>query len=151
GLGAEDPSLSMPALAGQGQDDISVSTIQVLPDGNVAGASITAAAAADVPATSPTRWVENQVPTTLWSGPRGDAAAFTDLPAKTFLRVDGPKDGDRLPIYYFGDGLLRRPGNGWVEASTVASIDAPAPGQVPGVDAAASQPLPVWVQAHQTT
>jgi hypothetical protein len=98
-----------------------------------------------------TRWVTNAAPTTLWSGPNQAAAPFTDLPARSFLRADGSEDGKRMAVYYVGDGLLRRAGNGWVDISTVATVDAPAPGQVPAVDADAKQPLPVVVQAHRST
>ena len=76
---------------------------------------------------------------------------FTDAPAGSFLRVAGSQDGDRLPVHYLGDGLLRQPGDVWVDVSAVESVDAPAPGQVPAVDADARQPLPVWVQAHTAT
>jgi hypothetical protein len=89
--------------------------------------------------------------TTLWSSARTDAASFTEAPAGSFLRVDGPQDGGRLPVYYVGDGLLRRPGDVWVDATGVEVVDAPAPGQVSAVDADAKQPLPVWVQAHKST
>ena len=95
------------------------------------------------------RWVTNPRASMLWSSSLGDAAAFTDLPANSFLRVQGPAEAGRLPVYYYGDGLLRRPGDAWIDAGAVEVVDAPAPGQVPGVDAVASQPLPNWVQAHR--
>lgn len=145
----EDPALSMPAL--NGQSDVSVSSVQVLPSGNVPATPMTIAPSPDVISTSRTRWVQNQDQATLWSGPNVGDAAFTELPARSYLRVDGPSTAGRLPVYYVGDGLLRRAGNGWVDAAMVKSVDAPAPGQVAAVDADASQPLPVWVQAHRAT
>jgi hypothetical protein len=54
-------------------------------------------------------------------------------------------------VYYVGDGLLRMPGQGWVDADSVQTVDAPPPGEVPAVDADARTPLPVWVQAHKAT
>jgi hypothetical protein len=100
--------------------------------------------------TSPrVRWVSNPRASMLWSSSRGDAAAFTDLPEHSFMRVQGPPDAGRLPVYYAGDGLLRRPGNGWIDAGAVEVVEAPAPGQVPGIDALANEPLPAWVQAHR--
>jgi hypothetical protein len=56
-----------------------------------------------------------------------------------------------VPVYNDGDGLMRQPGDGWVNAESAGSVDAPAPGQVPGVDADARNPLPVWVQVHTAT
>src|SRR5262249_49090408 len=35
--------------------------------------------------------------------------------------------------------------------TAVETVDAPPPGEVPAVDAYASQPLDVWVQAHRAT
>jgi hypothetical protein len=101
--------------------------------------------------TTLTRWVNNTEPTTLWSGPNPDAAAFTDVPSDSYFRVTGPDQNRRLPVYYVGDGLLRQAGNGWVASDAVMSVDAPPPGQVSAVDADARQPLPVWVQAHRAT
>jgi hypothetical protein len=95
--------------------------------------------------------VKNSASTTLWSGSNSDATAFTDIPADSFFRVTGPEQAQRLPVYYVGDGLFREAGNGWVDSAAVATVDAPAPGQVPAVDADASAPLPVWVQAHRAT
>src|SRR5207248_659076 len=70
---------------------------------------------------------------------------------QSFLRVTGPDQGTRTPVYYVGDGLLRRAGSGWVDSITVATVEAPPPGQVSAVDADARQPLPTWVQAHTAT
>jgi flagellum-specific peptidoglycan hydrolase FlgJ len=150
-LGAEDPRLDMNALAGQAELDGGVSSIQVLPDGNVTDKRIATTERREVSNTTVTQWVMNAGQTTLWSGADSGAAAFTDLPAGSFFRVIGPEEWGRLPVYYVGDSLLRRPGNGWVEASAVATVEAPAPGQVLAVDKDASAPLPVWVQAHRAT
>ena len=149
GLGGEDPRLGMNVLTGNALGNVLTSSVQVLPGGNVAAQD-------QVPdvklsPTIETRWVRNAAATTLWSGPDASAAAFTDVPADGFFRATGPDQGDRTPVYYVGDGLLRRPGNGWVESAALATVDAPAPGQVPAVDADARQPLPTWVQAHTAT
>jgi hypothetical protein len=149
GLGQEDPRLGMQAVAGKSADDVETSSIQVLPDGNIRSES--SAAAEQVSPTTITQWVKSLGSTTLWSGSDSSAAAFTDVPLGSFFRVTGPQMGDRLPVYYVGDGLLRLPGDGWVEAASVDTVDAPAPGQVPGVDADARNLLPVWVQAHRGT
>lgn len=106
--------------------------------------------AASVPPAGP-RWLSNRSPTSLWAAPARDAPAFTDLPAGSFLRVEGPRESGRWPVYYVGDGLLRRPGRAWVDASAVQEVEAPPPGQVPQVDASADQQLPAWLQAHTAT
>jgi hypothetical protein len=153
GLGDEDPRLGMNVLAGVAPPDAGALTVQVLPNGNVTDTTLAAPSPRDVPTTIVTRWVKTTIPTTLWSGSDAQASPFTELPAASFLKVQaiGPEGGQRLPVYYVGDGLLRRPGNGWVDADAVQTVEAPAPGQVPAVDADASKPLPVWVQAHQAT
>jgi hypothetical protein len=149
GLGQDDPNLDMNAVAGRKQGDGLTSSVQVLPAGNVSTTR-----APDTQNISPntiTRWVKNGAATTLWSGSNSDDAAFTDVPPDSFFRVTGPEQGPRLPVYYVGDGLFRQAGNGWVDSAAVKTVDAPAPGQVPAVDADARQPLPVWVQAHRGT
>jgi hypothetical protein len=131
GLGQEDPRLDMNAVEGRAPlDDVSPPTMTV---------------------TMVTRWVSNSATTNLWSGPNAQASAFTELPSASYLRVTGPEDGSRIPVYYVGDGLFRRPGNGWVDSAAVDTIDAPPPGQVSAVDADAQQPVPLWVQAHKAT
>ncbi len=140
------PALSMPALSGTPSTD--TSAVQVRPNGEVVAAEQESPAVVNAPVT---RWVKNSAPTTLWSSARADAAAFTDAPAGSFLRVTGPQENGRLPVFYVGDGMLRRPGDVWVEADIVETVDAPPPGQVSAVDADAQQPLPVWVQAHRAT
>ena len=153
GLGQEEPSLSMPALNGQDPDGHTALSIRVLPAGNVplTPVPVPASASAEVAGITTTRWVKNSEVTTLWSGANVADAAFTDLPADSFLRVEGPQRAGRLPVYYVGDGLLRRAGRGWVDAAAVETVDAPTPGEVAGVDADASQLLPLWVQAHRAT
>jgi mannosyl-glycoprotein endo-beta-N-acetylglucosaminidase len=146
-LSQDDPRLGMTALSGK----IITSSIQVLPDGNVPTGPSAAAAPTHVNVTTTTQWVQNSQSTTLWSGPDSSATAFTDVPEDSYFRVSGPANGDRLPVYYVGDGLMRMAGNGWVDARSVVTVDAPAPGQVPAVDADARAPLPVWVQAHKAT
>jgi len=151
GLGQDDPRLSMPALQGQAPDGLDVSSIRVLPAGNVPTTPIPVAPSGDAVSTSRTRWVRNAEPTTLWSGANVADAAFTDLPAGSYLRVEGPRLAGRVPVFYAGDRLLRQPGDGWVDDAAVQTVDAPAPGEVPAVDAAAREPLPVWVQSHTAT
>ncbi len=143
----DDLSLSMPALEGT-PTAAQNTTVQVLPNGDVVAAEQESPAVVNSPVT---RWVRNTVQTTLWSSARPDGAAFTQAPAGSFLRVSGPEDSGRVPVYYTGDGLLRRAGDAWVDLSAVETVDAPAPGEVAAVDADAQQPLPVWVQAHQAT
>src|SRR6202165_831773 len=146
-----DPVLDMQALVRNPTDEERTSAAEVLPGGNVPQGALPAPLSGNVMPTTVTRWVKSSVATTLWSGSDAQASAFTDLPVASYLRVVGPQDGARLPVYYVGDGLLRRPGNGWVESAAVATVDAPAPGQVSAVDADASQPLSIWVQAHRAT
>ena len=54
-----------------------------------------------------TRWLKNTAEATLWSGPDANASAFTKLPEASYLKVIGPDDGTRTPVYYVGDGLMR--------------------------------------------
>jgi hypothetical protein len=142
----EDPALSMPALSGT---PTASDTVQVLPNGNVVDGAH--AQTSNDAGTAAIRWVKSTTATTLWSSAHADAAAFTKVTEGSFLRVEGPEDSGRWPVYYVGDGLLRRPGSAWVDAAAVESVDAPAPGQVSAVDADAKEPLPVWVQAHKGT
>lgn len=151
GLGQDDPRLDMNAVTGASAVDGSVVSVQVLPDGHVPESAAAVQALGKVGPTTTTRWVKNSAEATLWSGADAHATEFTQLPAASYLKVIGPGDNDRLPVYYVGDGLFRKSGNGWVEAAAVENVDAPAPGQVPAVDADAQQPLPQWVQAHQAT
>jgi hypothetical protein len=139
----------MQALTGQPLPDVLTSSVQVLPDGNVPTHPSTAPT--HVSPTTVVQWVKSSNDTTLWSGPDTDAAAFTDVPSGSFFRVTGPARGDRMPVYYVGDGLLRMPGDGWVASASVNTVEAPAPGQVRAVDADARAPLPLWVQAHRGT
>lgn len=149
-LGQEDPRLSWTVINGQPLGNVLTSSVQVLPEGNVPAAAPATSALSVSPRTR-TKWVRNASATTLWSGPNSDASAFTDVPAGGFFRVTGPTNGLRTPVYYVGDGLFRRAGDGWVDSASVVTVEAPAPGEVSVVDADAQQPLPVWVQAHQST
>jgi hypothetical protein len=152
GLGEEDPRLYMNAVTGRiPLDDVSAARVQVLPDGNVPATPVAAQAQTTVTSTTTTRWVSNMAATNLWSGSNSQAATFTKLPAASYLRVLGPQDGTRLPVYYVGDGLFRQSGTGWVDSAAVETVDAPPPGQVPAIDADAKQPLPFWVEAHKAT
>ncbi len=148
-LSQDDPRLGMTVLSGQPLDRVLTSSVQVLPDGNFSATQSTPPAKIDI--STRTQWAKNGAATTLWSGPDSSASVFTDVPASSYFRVTGPANGGRLPVYYVGDGLLRMPGNGWVDSASVNMVDAPAPGEVPAVDADARTPLPVWVQAHKAT
>jgi hypothetical protein len=144
---ADDPALSMPALSGR---PVSAAEVVVLPQGSTIDADRAAKPRTDS-AIAATRWLKTTGEAKLWSSAGADATTFTNLPAGTFLRLDGAQDGARLPVYYAGDGLLRRSGDAWVDAAQVETIDAPPPGKDAAVDAAAKQALPVWVQAHRAT
>jgi hypothetical protein len=148
-LGLEDPHLDMLTLGGRGLDDPATSSVKVLPAGNVAEPPVELVAR--ITPSTRTRWVSSTSDITLWSGSDAAATAFTDIPRGSFLRATGPEVNGRLPVYYVGDGLLRRPGDGWVDAARVETVEAPPPGQDSAVDADASRPLPVWVQAHRAT
>jgi hypothetical protein len=152
-LSQEDPGLAMHVVVGTPVTSVLASSVQVLPGGNVPTID-DSRLDADAPVVSPTtvtRWVKSALDTTLWSGPDASAAAFTDVPADSFFRVTGPEKSDRLQVYYVGDGLLRIPGDGWVDSSAVTMVDAPPPGQISAVDADALTLLPLWVQAHRST
>jgi len=139
----DDASLTLPA-----RSDTRTDTVEVLPTDSVVGAAPGSPTAPSAPSI---RWVKNGARTTLWSSAHPDAAAFTELPADSYLRVEGPEDGGRLPVYYVGDAVLRRAGGAWVESAAVETVEAPPPGQVSAVDADAQQPVPLWVQAHRAT
>ncbi len=106
---------------------------------------------ADVEPSPVTQWVQNDRRINLWSSQLPDAGAFTDIPAGSYLRVQGPEQSGRIPVYYVGDGLLRKPGGAWVDAASVRGIDSPPPGAVPQIDSYASRERPDWVQAHRAT
>jgi Mannosyl-glycoprotein endo-beta-N-acetylglucosaminidase len=149
-LSQDDPRLGMTVLGGGQSVSSALSlSVQVLPNGNVPTDG--AAAPAHISPTTRTEWVQSTGPITLWSGPDASAFEFTDVPQDSYFRVTGPASSDRLPVYYVGDGLLRMPGQGWVDAAGIRSVVAPAPGEVRAVDADARTPLPVWVQAHKAT
>ena len=148
-LGQADQRLDMVTLEPRAVGDLTTSSVQVLPAGNVPDAPLQITA--KITPTTRTRWLRSTSDTTLWSGSDSAAAAFTEVPGGSFFRATGPDVNGRVPVYYVGDGLLRRPGNGWVDAGRVATVDAPPPGQDSAVDADASRPLPVWVQAHRVT
>ena len=111
--------------------DVTVPSIEVLPAADLTDRTVAALAPADIMPTTVTRWAKTSAATTLWSGPDASAAAFTDLPAASFLKliVGGLETPGRLAVYYVGDGLLRRPGNGWVDAAAYG-IEIP-DGQLP--------------------
>ncbi len=151
-LSQDDPRLGMNVLVGNSTAPVQAPVVQVLPEGNVPDV-VTTTNTRNVPQTTQTRWVRNSEATKLWSGPDADADAFTDVPEGSFFRVTGRETSGRLHVYYVGDGLFRQPGDGWVDSTAVATVDAPAPGQVPAVDADAEarNQLPLWVQAHRAT
>ncbi|HEY2592722.1 MAG TPA: hypothetical protein VGK33_02350, partial [Chloroflexota bacterium] len=150
-MSQEDPRLGMNSLAGMPLGNALSTTVQVLPGGNVSSQTDTSLGTANVSPTTRTQWVKSSVGSTLWSGPDDDASAFTNVPVDSYFRVTGPQQGDRLQVYYVGDGLLRMPGDGWVDAADVDTVEAPAPGQVSAVDADAQAALPLWVQAYRST
>ncbi len=96
-------------------------------------------------------WLRSREVTRLWSGQTPDATAFTDVPAGSYLQAQGPAQGSRIPVYYVGDGLFRKAGSAWVDASAVEAIEAPPPGSVRQVDGYAGRQMPEWVQAHRAT
>ncbi len=142
----DDTPPSRPSLSGT--ESAETSAVQVLPSGDVVAADQGSPAVVNAPVV---RWLSNTAPTTLWSSARDDAAAFTDAPAGSFLRVAGPEENGRVAVYYVGDGLYRKAGDAWVSTDVVEAIDAPPPGQVSAIDADAQQQLPFWVQAHRAT
>lgn len=96
-------------------------------------------------------WVSNPAVTHLWTSPEPNADRFTDLPVGSLMRIEGPTLYGRWPVYYLGDGLLRRPGVAWVDAIAVQETEAPPPGTIEAVDAYANRQLPSWIQAHSGT
>ena len=149
GADQDEPRLDLLALNTRPADEVTTSSVQVLPAGNVLESPVRLVA--NVLPSTRTRWVKSTADTTLWSGPNAVASAFTDVPSGSLFRATGPEVEGRLPVYYVGDGLLRRAGNGWVDAMRVETVEAPPPGQDSAVDADASRLLPVWVQAHRAT
>jgi hypothetical protein len=68
------------------------------------------------------QWVQTRQAGPLWSGPDAQAIEFTNLPAWTFLKVDGARN-DRLQVEYAGDGKSRQAGPGWVSIGDVQPSD----------------------------
>ncbi|MBI2756315.1 MAG: glycoside hydrolase family 73 protein [Chloroflexi bacterium] len=71
-------------------------------------------------------WVRTTRAVLLWSASADDAKIFTDAPEGTILRLLGQTQSGRVMVSYAGDGLFRKPGTAWVDATSVAGTDAPA-------------------------
>jgi hypothetical protein len=93
----------------------------VIPTLTSSGEALLAAVRSDRSA----NWVKSHTETPLRSGPEADAQVFTQLPQWTTLKqIDSRPDW--LLVEYGGDGATRQPGPGWVKASEVGRVDAPA-------------------------
>lgn len=88
-------------------------------------------------------WVKNHTETALRSGPEDAASVFTQLPQWTVLKTIESRP-NWLKVQYSGDGQTRQPGPGWVKASDVGAIDAPA------VWLASSRTATVWSASEAT-
>src|SRR5436190_6204345 len=84
----EDSPPSIPRLSGTPSPE--TKAVQVMPDGAVVPADSDSVVNAPV-----VHWLTTTVPTTLWSSSGEDAAAFTDAPAGSFMRVAGPQENGR--------------------------------------------------------
>jgi hypothetical protein len=71
------------------------------------------------------RWLKNHAETPLRSGPNLESQTFTTLPQWSTLRVVESQP-DWFLVQYGGDGATRQAGPGWVSASDVGGVDAPA-------------------------
>jgi hypothetical protein len=71
--------------------------------------------------------------------------------AMSFQKPTVTQDAAALDMHALVVPPLPAPAVAVGNAALVATVDAPARGQVSTVDAEASQPLPVWVQAHRAT
>src|SRR5438067_12375396 len=71
------------------------------------------------------QWVKNHTETPLRSGPTEDSTVFTRLPQWTLLKEIESRP-DWLLVQYSGDGDTRQAGPGWVRASDVGAVGAPA-------------------------
>jgi hypothetical protein len=70
-------------------------------------------------------WVQVHRATTFWSSAEADAAAFTDLPQWSYLKVRGAAQNGRLLVDYPGDYATRQAGPGWVDESAVGAAANP--------------------------
>jgi hypothetical protein len=68
------------------------------------------------------QWVQNYVPTELWSGPGPDAVSFGGLRQFTYLRLHSEQIGDRFYVYN-----PRAQNFAYVDASAVGPSHAPPP------------------------
>lgn len=82
-------------------------------------------------------WVKNHTESALRSGPEDAASVFTQLPQWTVLKTIESRP-NWLKVQYSGDGQTRQAGPGWIKASDVGAIDAPA------VWLASSRSASVW-------
>lgn len=89
------------------------------------------------------QWVKNHAETALRSGPEDASSLFTTLPQWSVLKVVESRP-NWLLVQYSGDGQTRQPGPGWVRASDVGAIDAPA------VWLSASRPTTLWSRPDVT-
>jgi hypothetical protein len=95
--------------------------VVVIPTLTSSGEAVLAAIRSDRTAT----WVKNHTETSLRSGPDAASMVFTQLPQwSTLKQIDSRPDW--LLVEYGGDGETRLPGPGWVTASDVGRVDAPA-------------------------
>ncbi|HMC68473.1 MAG TPA: hypothetical protein VKJ07_04910, partial [Mycobacteriales bacterium] len=101
-VGQDEQRLDLVAFEPRAVGDVTTSSVQVLPAGNVPDAPLQITA--KITPTTRTRWLRSTSDTTLWSGSDLAAAAFTEVPGGSFFRATGPDVDGRVPVYYVGDG-----------------------------------------------
>ena len=72
----------------------------------------------DVVAAPAPRWVQVRRETALWAASSGSSRATATLPEGAVLNVLG-EDGNRLHVYYLGDGLSHDPADGWADPANL--------------------------------
>lgn len=74
---------------------------------------------------APDGWLLTRGDAGLWSGADGAALRFTTVPSGTYLKPLGPRQSERIPVFYSGDGKTRTMGDAWVDAAATAPATTP--------------------------
>jgi D-alanyl-D-alanine carboxypeptidase len=90
-----------------------------------ASGSMVLLSAQTLPEAALATWDKTLLAAPLWSGPDAEASQFSVVPAGTIVKVLGPPQGNRLPVYVLGDGASRQPGMAWADLDALQPTDLP--------------------------
>lgn len=97
------------------------------------------------------QWAKNYEPAIVWVAVESTSSASLNLQEWTLLEVMGEERRGRLPIRSPGDGRLRPPGRGWIDASQIVPVEAPALTDLPSAYPATTRPDAVRVRVPYRT